>query len=105
MRKNSVGKTFTLILQIGLTMMVSIFLCVYAGVWLNNKFDTVWFVPVFLVLGIGGGIKSAWNLVKGYTKKDRSTEAETNDYIERLKAEGKKNREANKEATPSGMNK
>lgn len=96
MRRNTVGKTFTLILQIGLTMMVAIFLCVLLGVWLNDKFNTVWFVPAFLVLGIGGGLKAAWNLVKGYTAKDKSTEAETNDYIERLKAEGKKNREAGK---------
>lgn len=89
-------KSFTLILQIGLTMMVSIFLCVWAGVWLNNKFDTIWFVPLLLVLGIGGGIKSAWKLVKNYAKKDESEDAKTRDYIESLKAEGRKNKELRK---------
>ncbi|MCQ2538515.1 MAG: AtpZ/AtpI family protein [Lachnospiraceae bacterium] len=96
MQKNSIGKSITLILQIGLTMMVSIFLCLWAGIWLNNKFNTVWFVPLFLVLGIGGGFNSAWKLVKSYAKKDESTEAKTNEYIENLKAEGRKNKELRK---------
>lgn len=76
--------------------MVSIFLCVWAGNWLNEKFDTIWFMPFFLVLGIGGGIKSTWNLVKSYTKKGDSTEAKTNEYIEKLKEKGRKNKESRK---------
>ncbi|MBR6359966.1 MAG: AtpZ/AtpI family protein [Lachnospiraceae bacterium] len=96
MNRNPVGKAFTLILQIGLVMLVAVFMCVLAAVWLNEKFNTIWFMPPFLVLGIGGGIRGAWNLVKSYTKREKNRETETNDYIASLKAEGQKNREAGK---------
>ncbi len=89
---NSVGKTFVLILQIGLTVLTAVFLCVAAGVWLNERFDTIWFMPPFLVLGIGGGVSGAWKLVKGYTKREKNRETETTDYINSLKAVGEKNR-------------
>ncbi|MBO7336178.1 MAG: AtpZ/AtpI family protein [Lachnospiraceae bacterium] len=94
MNRNSVGKAFTLILQISLVMLVAVFMCVFAAIWLNEKFNTIWFMPPFLVLGIGGGVRGAWNLFKSYTKHLKSKENETNDYIESLKAEGRKNREA-----------
>ncbi len=78
-----------MILQIGITMMVPIFLCVAAAIWLNSLLDTIWFMPVFLVLGIGAAFRNAWLLVKSYTKNDDSTEAKANREIQKLKKEAK----------------
>ncbi len=87
--KNTVGKSLTMILQIGITMMVPIFLCVALAVWLDSLLDTIWFMPLFLVLGVGAAFRNAWLLVKSYTKSDNSNEAKANDRIRELEAEGK----------------
>ncbi len=89
--KNTIGKSLTMLLQVGITMMVPIFLCVALAVWLDSVFDTIAFMPVFLILGIGAAFRNAWLLVKSYTKNDRSTEAKANDEIRKLKEEAKKN--------------
>ncbi len=85
--KNTVGKSLTMLLQVGITMMVPIFLCVGLAVWLNSLLDTIWFMPVFLVLGIGAAFRNAFLLVKSYTKNDRSTETAANEEIRKLKAQ------------------
>ncbi len=79
-------------------MMVPIFLCVFLAVWLNSLLDTVLFMPIFLVLGIGAAFRNAWLLVKSYTKNDKSTESRANEEIRRLKEEAetrKKNNNGN----------
>jgi ATP synthase protein I len=90
--KNTIGKSLTMILQIGITMMVPIFLCVALAIWLNSLADTIWFMPPFLVLGVGAAFRNAWLLVKSYTKNDSSTESRANNEIRRLKEEAKKNK-------------
>ncbi len=91
--KNTIGKSLTMLLQVGITMMVPIFLCVALAVWLDSVFDTILFMPVFLVLGIGAAFRNVWYLVKSYTKNDRSVESEANAEVRRLKEEAKKNKE------------
>ncbi len=92
--KNTIGKSLTMILQIGITMMVPIFLCVVIAVWLNSLLDTVLFMPIFLILGIGAAFRNAWLLVKSYTKNDNSTEAEANREIRRLRGEAEKKKKS-----------
>jgi ATP synthase protein I len=92
--KNTIGKSLTMILQIGITMMVPIFLCVVIAVWLNSLLDTVLFMPIFLILGIGAAFRNAWLLVKSYTKNDKSTEAEANREIRRLRGEAEKKKKS-----------
>lgn len=88
--KNTIGKSLTLLLQVGITMIVPIFLCVAIAVWLDSLLDTIWFMPIFLFLGIGAAFRNVWILVKSYTKNDSSTEARANEEIRRLKEEAKK---------------
>ena len=52
-----------LITQLGLTMLTSIFLCMFTGLWIDRKFSTHFFV-VFLILGILGGIKAVYTLIR-----------------------------------------
>nr|WP_300304883.1 AtpZ/AtpI family protein [uncultured Anaerostipes sp.] len=52
-----------LITQLGLTMLTSVFLCMFAGLWIDRKFSTHFFV-VFLILGILGGIKAVYMLIR-----------------------------------------
>lgn len=65
-----VGKMLSLISQIGITMVVSIFLTFFLGRYIDNLLNTK---PIFtlisLVIGVGGAFVSAYKLVIGYTKR------------------------------------
>lgn len=56
MKKNrQIFMSLTLILQFGLNMIVPIFLCTMAGVWLGRRYDMpVITVPLFLVGALAG---------------------------------------------------
>lgn len=61
--KRSVYRTFALITQLGLTMLAPIFLCVFLGVYLEDKFSLPVFVPL-LILGILAGGRNTYILAK-----------------------------------------
>ncbi|MDO4554390.1 MAG: AtpZ/AtpI family protein [Lachnospiraceae bacterium] len=74
-----VVKTLALISQLGISMMVPIFLMAWLGAWVDERFSTRLF-PVFLILGIGGGFRSVYTLVRHANedphkeKKDEQTD-------------------------------
>lgn len=61
--KKSVYKTFALISQLGISMIVPIVLCVLLGYWLESKFDIAVTVPL-IVAGILAGARNVYALVK-----------------------------------------
>ena len=74
MKKNhTVLKTLSLVTQLGITMLTSIFMCMFVGLWLDEKFSTHFFIP-FLLLGIGGGVRGAYTLIK--TASDEAKESD-----------------------------
>ena len=50
-------KMLSLVTQIGITMLTSVFLCMAIGMWIDKHFSTNLFL-LFLILGIMGGIYS-----------------------------------------------
>ncbi len=65
---NQVAKMFFLILQIGITMLVTIFLCIGLGYLVDNFFGTrllVWFI----VVGVVSGINSVYILIRRFIGK------------------------------------
>ena len=86
-KRSKVGEAFVLILQIGLAMMVAVGMMVALAVFLNNRFDTIWFMPPLLILGFAGGVRAAWNLVQGFLKSDGTVERSTYDRIRKLEKE------------------
>lgn len=69
----SVFQTLTLISQLGLSMIVPILLCTYAGVWLEEKFSFP-FTIIFIVLGILAGGRNVYALLKDSIKKESEGE-------------------------------
>ncbi|MCQ2491854.1 MAG: AtpZ/AtpI family protein [Lachnospiraceae bacterium] len=64
MKENrKVVKMLFLISQLGITMLTSIFLCMFIGLFLDRKLGTHYFFIPFLLLGIGGGFKGVYNLI------------------------------------------
>lgn len=61
--KKSVYTTFAMISQVGISMVVPILLCTYAGVWLEEKFDFPWTV-IMIVVGVLTGVRNVVALVK-----------------------------------------
>lgn len=102
MKKNSdVIKGIIMITQIGLTMLVPIFLCVFIGYQLDRYFKTsIWFI-VFLILGMLAAFRNVYVLTKQFYAKDKAREDAELRYIEGLKKEGQK---VEKESASSDKN-
>lgn len=100
MKKRGWIKSLMMISQIGLTMMTPIFLCVVLGILLNHWLNTVYYVPIFLFLGIAAAFRNVYLLTKNFYAKDKKKEDEELEYVEALKREGeakKKLKESSKD--------
>ena len=69
----SVFKSFTLITQLGVSVMAPIALCVAAGVLLDKHFGTWWTIPL-LVIGIAAGVRNGAVLIMKVLKDDERTD-------------------------------
>lgn len=70
--KKSVYTTFAMVSQVGISMVVPILLCTYAGVWLEEKFQFP-FTVIMIILGVLAGIR---NVVAMVYKMKQITEAD-----------------------------
>lgn len=61
--KKSVYTTFAMISQVGISMIVPIVLCTYAGVWLEGKFEFP-FTVIMIVVGVLAGARNVVVMVK-----------------------------------------
>lgn len=61
--KKSVYTTLAMISQVGISMVVPILLCTYAGVWLEERFDFSWTV-IMIVVGVLAGVRNVIAMVK-----------------------------------------
>lgn len=92
-KKSKIARSFLMISQIGVTVLVPVFLCLFFGIKLNEWFDTVYFVPVFLFLGMGAAARNVYQLTKALYAGDKKKEDEELAYIENLKKAGERNRQ------------
>lgn len=82
----SVFKSFFLVTQLGISVMVPIALCVAIGVLIDKRFGTWWVIPL-LILGFAAGIRNAAILLTNALKEDekaknKDTERKTDDEEE-----------------------
>lgn len=97
--KNKIARSLMMISQIGISMLVPIFLCLFFGVKLNEWLETKLFVPVFLFLGMGAAIRNVYYITKSFYAKDKKREDDELAYIENLKKAGEKNRQRKEQRT------
>ncbi len=64
-------RNLVLISQLAINVMVPIFLCLIAGLALDNRFGTYFTIPL-LILGVLAGGWSAYRLAKDRIDKDRA---------------------------------
>ena len=91
-KKNTIVRGFMMVSQIGISMMVPIFLCLFLGMKLNEWTESIWYVPLFLLLGVAASFRNVYYLTKNFYAKDKKKEDEELAYIENLKKAGERNR-------------
>lgn len=65
----SVAKSLTMISQVGISMLVPIFLCCMLGMFLEDKFGWPAFIPMF-ILGALAGMRNVYVLISAIYKED-----------------------------------
>ncbi len=61
-------ETLTLISQLGISIIVPIIMCTFAGVFLENRFSISVTVPL-IILGVLSGVRNAYYILKDAHKK------------------------------------
>lgn len=89
--KASAFRNLVLISQVGMCVMVPTFLMLALGLWLDGKFGT-WFTVPLLFLGMAGGLRSAYILVKSVIDREehlrkKKQEDDINRKVERANRE------------------
>ncbi len=75
--RKQVIRMISLISQIGITMLSSIFICGLIGYFIDNRFGTQTMI-VFLILGVAGGYRAVYSLIKQFIgKKEEPTDEKT----------------------------
>ena len=65
--KKSVVQTFSLISQLGISMIAPVILCTVAGVWLEDKLSIPFTIPL-IILGVLAGGRNVYALIKHASK-------------------------------------
>lgn len=69
-----IARALSLLSQIGISMLVPIFICFFIGSFIDKIFDTSpIFMLIFILLGIGGGFRSIYMLTRDFHEgKDKN---------------------------------
>lgn len=86
-----------LITQLGISMMVPICLCAWAGGWLQKKTGSPLWLFLLLILGVGAAFRNVYYLLRPFYARDKEREDAELAYIENLKKEGARKQQERKE--------
>lgn len=76
--KKEVYQSLALITQLGISMIVPIFLCSFLGVFLEKRINFP-FTVILFILGALAGFRNVQVLVKSFYKKEKDAEHEKKD--------------------------
>ncbi len=80
----NVVKALFLITQLGVNMLVTIFLSAWFGYFLDRKLGTGFFLILFLILGILAAYRNAYKMTKTFYAKDKRREEREQEYFDSL---------------------
>lgn len=78
------AKAYSMVFQLGLSMMVPIGLCIFIGYKLDKWLGTRYIVIIFIFIGMAAGMKSAYTITKGFYQKDLEKEKKQREYFDSL---------------------
>ncbi len=74
------AKAWSLILQIGISMLVPILMCLFGGIWLDKWLGTAPIIMIVLIIvGVLAGFRSVYVLTKDFYK-DKDSYVDTKKY-------------------------
>lgn len=85
MKDRKVMRSFVMISQIGISMMVPVFLCAVIGRWISRCLHQELWLLLFLIIGMGASLRNLFVLTRSFYEKDAKKEQEQREYIEELK--------------------
>lgn len=85
MKDKKVLRSLTMISQIGISMMVPIFLCGVLGRWLTRLTENELCFVGLLLIGIGAAFRNFYIVTKSFYAKDMQEEHERMQHLEELK--------------------
>jgi len=85
MKDKKVLRSFAMISQIGISMMVPVFLCGVIGYWLNNRLHREFLFLLMLFIGIGAAFRNLYLLTRSFYAADLKKEQEQAEYMKNLK--------------------
>ncbi|MCI8624947.1 MAG: AtpZ/AtpI family protein [Lachnospiraceae bacterium] len=80
----NIARALFLITQLGINMLVTIFLSAWFGSFLDRKLGTSFFLIVFLILGILAAYRNAYKMTKIFYAKDKRREEREQEYFDSL---------------------
>jgi len=78
-------KALFMITQIGISMLVPVFLCAFLGLWLNKIFSVDYLFIILVILGVLAAFRSVYQLTRQFYQKDLDREIEEQRYFDELK--------------------
>nr|WP_295678276.1 AtpZ/AtpI family protein [uncultured Lachnoclostridium sp.] len=85
--KSSVVKGILMVSQIGISMLVPIFLCVFVGRKLDDWLGTSYITLIGLVLGIMAAFRNIYIMTKSFYAKDKAREDAELSRLDEMKKE------------------
>jgi ATP synthase protein I len=85
--KSGVAKGILMISQIGYSMLVPIFLCVFVGRKLDDSFGTSYITIIGIVLGIMAAFRNIYLMTKSFYAKDKAREDAELNHLDEMKKE------------------
>lgn len=77
-------RSLAMISQFSINMLVPIFLCFFAGFWLDKKLGTSYFIIIFFFLGALAGFRNIYVYAKKRNERDKELETENKSDATRL---------------------
>lgn len=65
-------KTLALLSQLGISMLVPVFLMLWLGSWMNDRFG-LQIIPLFILLGIGAGLRNCYLLLRNAVRDSENS--------------------------------
>lgn len=75
-KDHNVFKALALISQLGIGMLVPVFLALFAGRWLDQQLGTEWLTIIFLILGVLAAYRNFYYYTKPLIKGEKEKENE-----------------------------
>ncbi len=74
--QRKIFQAFSFVLQFTLNMLVPIGMCMWLGIWLDDKYDMPWVIIVLFFVGAIAGFTSIYKMAKPLMKNDRGRKSD-----------------------------